>query len=209
MRFAAIFASVLSLGFLAAAAPVASVATLATRDTDLAVRSENALLIRDLSARCDTCNEAGSSLLTVVANIHVDITASIQAITNACHQSGVTIDTLGPLIVDLQAHISALVDAVVKANVSILGLIQISIDLNLWVQLCVSILVDIVVCLQLVLSVCADAHVQVSACVQIIIQLIIKANACVPGCGSQIIAALQVYLQVCIQIGLNLSAIAL
>ncbi|KDQ14199.1 hypothetical protein BOTBODRAFT_188079 [Botryobasidium botryosum FD-172 SS1] len=209
MRFAAIFASVLSLGFLAAAAPTPNVVALAVRDTDLAVRSNGALVAKDIIARCDTCNEAGSALLNAVANIHVDISASIQAITTACHQPGVTVDILAPLIVELQAHISAFVDAVVKANVSLLGLVHISIDLGIWVQLCVSIFLEIIVCLQLVLSVCADARVQVASCVQIIIQLIVKANACVPGCGQAIIAGLQAQIQACIAVGLNLSAIIL
>jgi len=227
MRFAAVFATILSLGFLASAAPVANVAALAAREVQLATRDTNAFLARGVSVRCNTCGDdeddedenndddndnsdddnESSGIIDVIVSIHADITVSINAITDACNQDDVTVDILAPLFVTLIAHINALVTAVVKVNVDVLGLI--SINLNLFVTACVSVLVDLIVCLQLVLKVCADAHVHVAACVQLIIQLIIKANGCAPGSGLQIIALLKVHIQICIDIGLNLAGITL
>lgn len=83
MRFAAVIASVLSLGLFAAAAPSAPVAA---RSLDLATR-DSALAVRELDARCltGTCGGSGGSggsggILDIVADVKVDITASITAI---------------------------------------------------------------------------------------------------------------------------------
>ncbi|KDQ13793.1 hypothetical protein BOTBODRAFT_33229 [Botryobasidium botryosum FD-172 SS1] len=209
MRFAAIFASVLSLGFLAAAAPTVTGAALTARDADLAVRSENALVARGDGPECDACNGQGLALLDAVANIHVNIHASVQALTDACNSGKHGYSDLQPLIADLKAQVQALVDAVVKAHVNVLGIVNVNIlvDANVWASLCLQILCEIFDCLKLALSVCTEAKADIAACIQVCVSAIVQANDCVPNCGQAIIAGLQAYVDLCLSLGVNLNAI--
>jgi len=204
MRFAAVFAALLSLGSFVAAAPTPAANAVSARSDafQIAVRS-------------------ASTLNDVFTAAQDQIGPHADALTEACKDSSVTYDDLKPHLDVIHADVVALVHATVavvanvQVGVSVLGLINvyIGVAVDVFVALFVGVFVKIVLALYAAVSVCVDVKADVLVIVNLLVGLIAKIEVCSPGIhitiGVAVKVAIAAYVNVFAAIGLLLSVLGL